>query len=121
LRGIDHRIDSHQFGSRDLTRAPSISIAAEKAGATGHFDIAELHAPFTHQERIVTNALGLGSDVDINPSGGPLAANPMMGAGLLRLGEVANRIMAGTADRGVATATSGHCLQQNLVAVLEGE
>ncbi len=121
IRGIDHRIDSHQLGSRDLTTAPSISIAAEKAGATGGFDVAELHAPFTHQERIVTDALGLGDDVDVNPSGGPLAANPMMAAGLLRLAEVANRIMAGTAGRGVATATSGHCLQQNLVAVLEGE
>jgi len=33
---------------------------------------------------------------------------------------VANRIMSGEVDRGVATATSGHLLQQNLVAVLEG-
>ncbi len=29
--------------------------------------------------------------------------------------------MDGTADRGVAHATSGPCLQQNLVAVLEGD
>ena len=57
----------------------------------------------------------------VNPSGGPLAANPMMAAGLIRIGEVANRIMSGEADRGVAHATSGHLLQQNLVAVLEGE
>ena len=45
----------------------------------------------------------------------------MMAAGLIRIVEVANRISAGTADRGVAHATSGHCLQQNLVCVLEGE
>ena len=31
------------------------------------------------------------------------------------------RITAGEADRGVAHATSGPCLQQNLVCVLEGE
>ena len=31
----------------------------------------------------------------------------VMGAGLLRIAEVANRISAGTADRGVAHATSG--------------
>ena len=45
----------------------------------------------------------------------------MMTAGLIRIGEVANRISNGEADRGVAHATSGPCLQQNLVTVLEGE
>ena len=45
----------------------------------------------------------------------------MMAAGLIRIGEVAQRIMDGDADRGVAHATSGPCLQQNLVCVLEGE
>jgi acetyl-CoA acetyltransferase len=56
----------------------------------------------------------------VNPSGGALAANPMMSAGLIRIGEAAQRIWSGDADRAVAHATSGHCLQQNLVAVLEG-
>lgn len=122
IRGIDHRVDSHNFGARDLTRAPSIAIAAEKAGVSaGKVDVAELHAPFTHQELIVRTELGLADDVLVNPSGGSLAANPMMAAGLLRIAEVANRISAGTADRGVAHATSGHLLQQNLVCVLEGE
>lgn len=122
IRGIDHRIDSHNLGARDLTTSPSLRIAGERAGVgEGQVDVAELHTPFTHQEKIAVEALRLGSDVSINPSGGPLAANPMMAAGLIRLGEVANRIMDGSADRGVATATSGHCLQQNLVAVLEGE
>jgi acetyl-CoA acetyltransferase len=121
IRGIDHRIDSHNFGARDLRRAPSIAVAAERAGATGRFDVAELHAPFTHQEVIVRRELGLGDEVVVNPSGGPLAANPVMAAGLLRLGEVASRITAGDADRGVAHATSGQLLQQNLVCVLEGE
>lgn len=121
IRGIDHRIDSHNFGDRDLTLAPSISIAAEKAGVSGAFDIAELHTPFTTQEKIAATALGLDDNVNINPSGGPLSANPMMTAGLIRLGEVGQRIMDGNANRGVAHATSGHCLQQNLVAVIEGE
>jgi acetyl-CoA acetyltransferase len=121
IRGIDHRIDSHNVGARDLTVAPSISLAAENAGATGSFDVAELHAPFTFQEKIVATELGLGDDVEINPSGGPLAANPMLAAGLIRIAEVANRISAGAADRGVAHATGGQLLQQNLVCVLEGE
>ena len=57
----------------------------------------------------------------MNPSGGALAANPMMSAGLIRIGEAARAIWSGQADRAVAHATSGPCLQQNLVCVLEGE
>jgi len=122
IRGIDHRIDPAALGVRDLTVSPSAQLAAEKAGvADGNVDVAELHAPFTHQEIILRNALGLGDGVDVNPSGGALAANPVMTAGLIRFGELADRISRGEADRGVAHATSGACLQQNLVAVLEGE
>lgn len=122
IRGIDHRADGHHINMRDLTTAPSIAIAAEKAGVgDGPIDIAELHTCFTHQEPIVAAALGLPDDVAINPSGGPLAANPMMAAGLIRLVEVANRIHSGEVSRGVAHATGGHLLQHNLIAVLEGE
>jgi acetyl-CoA acetyltransferase len=121
IRGIDHRIESAVLGLRDLTDSPSTRLAAEKAGATGTFDVAELHAPFSHQELILRDALGLGADVDVNPSGGALGANPMMAAGLIRLGEAADRIIDGRAGRAVAHATSGACLQQNLVCVLEAE
>ena len=122
IRGIDHRIDSHNFGARDLTVAPSLGIAAQQAGVgNGDVDVAELHAPFTHQEKIIATELGLGSGVEINPSGGALAANPMLAAGLIRIAEVADRISAGSAGRGVAHATGGQLLQQNLVCVLEGE
>jgi acetyl-CoA acetyltransferase len=122
IRGIDHRLDPHQPGIRDLSISPSTKLAGEKAGAgAGKLDLAELHAPFTHQELIVRDALGLGDDVRINPSGGPLAANPMMAAGLARIGEAAQRISNGDASRALAHATQGHCLQQNLVCILEGE
>jgi acetyl-CoA acetyltransferase len=122
IRGIDHRVEPIHLGLRDLTVSESTRIASEKAGvADGKVDVAELHAPFSHQELILQEAIGLGDDVSINPSGGALAANPMMTAGLIRIGEVARRISSGDADRGVAHATSGPCLQQNLVCVLEGE
>jgi len=107
---------------RDLARSPSTRLAGEKAGVgRGPIDVAELHAPFTHQEWILREALGLGDEVVINPSGGALAANPMMAAGLVRIGEAARRIAEGKARRAVAHATSGPCLQQNLVCVLEGD
>ncbi len=122
IRGIDHRYDSHQLGSRDLSVSPSTKLAGEKAGAgKGRIDLAELHAPFTHQEIILKQALGLSDDVVINPSGGALAANPIMSAGLARIGEASQRLMAGDGRRAIAHATSGPCLQQNLVCVLEVE
>lgn len=122
IRGIDHRIEQHQLGSRDLTRSPSASLAAEKAGVgNASVDIAELHAPFTHQELILRDAIGLGDDVHVNPSGGPLAGCPVMVAGLERFVHAAGAIHRREATRAVAHATSGPCLQQNLVAVLEGE
>ena len=122
IRGIDHRVEGHQLGARELWSSPSTRLAGEKAGVgRAPVDLAELHAPFTHQEWILREALGLGDDVAINPSGGALCANPMMVAGLTRIGEAASRIHAGEARRAVAHATSGPCLQQNLVCVLEGE
>lgn len=122
IRGIDHRIEPMALGLRDLTTSASTRTAGEKAGVgSGPVDVAELHAPFSPQELILREALGLTDHGNVNPSGGALAANPVMVAGLIRVGEVAQRIMDGTATRGVAHATSGPCLQQNLVCVLEGE
>jgi len=120
IRGIDHRIESHQLGLRDLATSTSTSLAGEKAGAVD-IDVAELHAPFSHQELILRDALNLGDGVKINPSGGALAANSVMVAGLTRIGEAANAIWNGDARRALGHATSGPCLQQNLVCVLEGE
>ncbi|MFE2811147.1 thiolase domain-containing protein [Streptomyces nigra] len=122
IRGIDHRVEAHGLGVRDLTDSPSTRLAAEHAGAFERpVDTAELHAPFTSQEIVLRKALRLGDGVRVNPSGGALAAHPVMAAGLIRIGEAAARIHRGASDRALAHATSGPCLQQNLVAVLEGD
>lgn len=122
IRGIDHRVEAHGLGVRDLTDSPSTRIAAERAGVFERpADTAELHAPFTSQEIVLRKALRLGDGVRVNPSGGALAAHPVMAAGLIRIGEAAARIHRGASDRALAHATSGPCLQQNLVAVLEGD
>jgi acetyl-CoA acetyltransferase len=122
IRGIDHRVEPMALGVRDLTTSASTTLAGERAGVgSAPVDVAELHAPFSPQELILRASLGLADHGNVNPSGGALAANPVMVAGLIRISEVAERIMAGQAARGVATATSGPCLQQNLVCVLEGE
>lgn len=120
IKGIDHRIETFGLGTRDLTKSPSTKLAAEKAGVSkGKVDVAEIYAPYSHQELILREALGLGKDVDVNPSGGALAAHPFVVAGLNRFGEAAQRIIDGKANRAVAHATSGPCLQHNLVSVLE--
>ena len=122
IRGIDHRIEAHSLGARDLTSSPSTALAGEKAGVhNGPVEVAELHAPFSHQELIVREALKLDDNVQINPSGGALAANPMMSAGLIRIGEAASQVMSGNAKRAVGHATSGPCLQQNMVCVVEAD
>ena len=130
ITGIDHRIETHALGARDLTVSPSTRTAAEGAGVfdeSGHapgavnVDVAELHAPFAPQELILREALGLSDSVAVNPSGGALAANSLMVAGLLRIGEAAARIMDGSAHSAIAHATSGPCLQQNLVCALAAE
>src|SRR3954466_14454812 len=130
IRGIDHRIESPALGVRDLTASPSTKAAGETAGARD-IDAAWLHVPYPHQELVLREALGLDSTRAYS------AAGPVMVGGLERLfpapaggGGVggparppaaAAGIAGGKARRAVAHATSGPCLQQNLVAVLEGE
>ncbi|HEU5110591.1 MAG TPA: thiolase domain-containing protein, partial [Micromonosporaceae bacterium] len=92
ITGFEHRIESAALGARDLTTSPSTVAAAKAAGADG-IDVAELHAPFTHQEILLRQALGLGEEVRINPSGGALCGNPMFAAGLARIGEAARAVM----------------------------
>jgi acetyl-CoA acetyltransferase len=122
IRGLDHRIEPHQPGMRDLSTSSSTTLAARKAGYDGGpVDVAELSVTFSPQELILREALGLPAGTNINPSGGPLAANPVMATGLIRFAEVAQRIIAGEANRGVAHATGGQVLQHNMVCVMEGE
>jgi acetyl-CoA acetyltransferase len=111
------------LGARDLTVSPSTAAAAKAVtgGDVSDFDIAELHAPFSHQQLILAEAIGLKNGTKVNPSGGALAAHPMFAAGLERIGFAAEAIIAGSANRALAHATSGPALQQNLVTVLGSE
>jgi acetyl-CoA acetyltransferase len=122
ITGIEHRIETAVLGARDLTTSPSTAASAKEAtgGDAKSIEVAELHAPFSHQQLILAEAIGLGESTKINPSGGALSANPMFSAGLERIGFAARHIFDGSAQRVLAHATSGPALQQNLVAVLEG-
>jgi acetyl-CoA acetyltransferase len=108
-----HRIESGSLGGRDLLR---VGLGAPGGAPV---DVAELHAPFTHQEILLRRDLGLGAEVEVNPSGGALCANPMFAAGLARIGCAAQAVMSGRASAALGHATSGPALQQNLVCVME--
>ena len=123
IRGIAHNIEPHSPGMRDLSRSVSTTAAAVAAGvaALPSVDIAELHASYAHQVPILSAALGLPETTTINPSGGSISDDIPMVSGLIRLGEAARRLMSGTARTAVAHATSGPCMQQNLVCALEAD
>jgi acetyl-CoA acetyltransferase len=123
ITGFEHRIETPMLGARDLTTSPSTAASAKAAsnGDVGSIEVAEIYAPFSHQQLILTEAIGLKPSTTVNPSGGALAANPMFSAGLERIGFAARHIFEGSAQRVLAHATSGPALQQNLVAVLEGK
>jgi acetyl-CoA acetyltransferase len=118
ITGFEHRIEPISLSARDLTVSSSTASAGTAAGVGG-VDLAELHAPFSHQELIISHALGLDDSVVVNPSGGALTANPMFAAGLNRIGEAAKRVWAGESQKALAHATSGPALQQNLVLTME--
>jgi len=123
ITGIDHRIEAHLPTVRkDITTSVSTKLAAEGAGAgKGPIEVAELQAPFSFQELILSESLGLDASTEINPSGGALAAHAVMAAGLIRVGEAANQIIKNGRNRTLAHSTSGPCLQQNFVCVMEGD
>jgi hypothetical protein len=70
---------------------------------------------YPHQELLLMSELGI-DGVPVHSDAGPY-----MVGGLDRIAAAARAVSSGEVDRAVAHATSGPCLQQNLVAVLAGE
>lgn len=137
IHGADQRIELQSIGARDISVSAGAALAARKAldmagvGAAADCDVVELSAANPAEEMILCEAMGL--DVEsatpvLNPSGGPLCGHPLMMSGLIRLGEVFRQISGRAGEHavdgarlGIAHATSGHCLQQNLVFVCGSE
>ena len=122
ITGFAHYTEAHYVGMRDLRTSPATTLAAKAAGIENGapIEVAEIQAAFTHEEPLLVEALGLGADTEINPSGGPLTANPVMATGLVRIAEAAGQIRDKGKHRTLGHSTSGPCLQQNLVCILEG-
>jgi acetyl-CoA acetyltransferase len=130
IHGVDQRAEMQSLGARDLWRSASAEMATARAlemsgiASARDVDLIELSAATPAEEMILREAMKLEPKGEtgpaINPSGGPLCGHPFMMTGLIRLGEVFRRI-GGGAKRGIAHATQGHCLQQNLSFVLAAE
>jgi acetyl-CoA acetyltransferase len=119
ITGFDHRTECHNPSFRSLSDSPSTRIAAAAAGLGDRpVEVAELQAAFTHEELLLRRVLELGDEVAVNPSGGALRSNPIMASGLCRVGYAADHIFGG-GSRALAHSTSGPCLQQNLICILE--
>jgi acetyl-CoA acetyltransferase len=137
IHGLDHRAELQTLGARDLSRSAGTELAAKNAttmaGVSGAaaVDVVELSAITPAEELILCEALGIDAAAKlpvINPSGGPLAGHPFMMTGLIRLGEAFRQLCGRGGERqvpdvrrAIAHASSGHCLQQNLVFVLGNE
>lgn len=141
--------ETYYLGDRDLAVSVSLRLAAEKAYAVAgireperEVSFAELHTNFASEEPIFAEALGLfpegsggrvidagESEIDgripLNPSGGPLGANPFTACGLVRIAEAAAQLRGEAGPHqvrdpriGVAHGRVGFCAQLNAVFVL---
>ncbi|MFN2613669.1 MAG: lipid-transfer protein [Actinomycetota bacterium] len=120
IAGVAHATDAASIGARVVTDASSARVAFERAWSMAGFtsvDIAELHTRFPHHELMLRDIFSLNGST-VNASGGPLAADPIMATGLVRLGDAATQAGA-RGVRALAHATAGHALQSNIVWMLE--
>ena len=142
VTGMGAAIDQHFLAAREPHSLPAAAAAARAAyrmadlDGAGDFDVVEVSAGSTVGELMVVEALGLaeegrgldayaGDSSRLNPSGGALAADPVMATGLVRLHEVA-RVLGGRspssdgrARRGLAHGTGGLGMQNHCVVALE--
>ena len=152
LLGMGHSQEAFSLGARDLTVAKAAQAAAKRAyqmarikNPLNELDVAEVYEPFGFQELMWYEALGfcppgqaaallergvtkMGGKLPVNPSGGALAANPMLATGLVRIIEAAAQV-AGRAGpmqvkkrvkRALAASTNGVALQNCAVFILGG-
>ncbi|MBC7247461.1 MAG: thiolase family protein [Actinobacteria bacterium] len=152
VRGVAHCCDAYHLGDRDLGDVRALQRAAAKAyamagvaDAAREVDLVELYDAFSYMELMWLEGLGfcergeagrltasgatsLEGRLPVNASGGCLAGNPVLAAGLNRMIECALQIRGDAGEHqveGVRTAVAhginGPCGQSHCVWVLGGE
>ncbi|MEM3562788.1 MAG: thiolase family protein [Candidatus Jordarchaeaceae archaeon] len=149
IKGMGNCYDSHYLGDRDLTECSALTTAAKKAYELAdineplkEIDVAEISEPFSYQELLWLEGLGfcqrggagrlidegiteMSGELPVNPSGGMLAGNPYIVAGLTRLVEAVEQCWGEAGKRQVpevetalAHGTTGPCGQMHCVIVV---
>ncbi|MFC1822184.1 thiolase family protein [Thermodesulfobacteriota bacterium] len=144
--GLGYCADAYFIGDRDLSQSASLSKAAQTAyqmagikDPLGELDVAEISETFTYQELMWTEGLGfcepgkgaalleagttgMGGKLPVNPSGGLLAANATLVAGLVRIAEIIRQLrgeagnhQVDNARLGLAHGVNGVCGQAHCV------
>lgn len=123
VTGMGSAMESQFLSEREPGRLEACEVAAgmAKRFAGGKeatsYGLAEVSATSAADEAMVVEALGLAArgkaasaydgDVDINPSGGAIPADPIMATGLVRMHEAANRL-SGRVEGSSATSALVH-------------
>ncbi len=131
VHGMGWATEPSFLGDRDLTTAPALLAAAERAYADAGindpataFDLAEITDATPYAELLAYDALALcprqdwqsrlaaghfnrGSHLPVNLSGGVLTWNPVFCTGMIRIAEVANQIRGRAGAHQVPNARTG--------------
>lgn len=150
ISGMGWATEPSFLGDRDLAQSPALVEAARQAYAeagianpVGSIDEAEVADATPYQELLAYDALGLAprhewetriadgtfgphGALPVNRSGGAISFNPVYCTGLIRIAEIARRVLgrgAGASSgkpvrTGLAHAASGFAMQYNTVVVL---
>ncbi len=116
LDGFGLATDVHGLGDRDLGEAGVLPQAAReacrRAGARpDELDVVEVHDASSAQTLLWREGLGVADDVDFNPSGGAMGAQPGFATGLVRIAEVFDRVKgAGIAHGMTGFVGQAHCV-----------
>jgi acetyl-CoA C-acetyltransferase len=118
LDGFGFATDAHGLGDRDLGVPgvlPQVAAEAYRRAGIGPDapDVVEVHDASSAQTLLWKEGLGVG-DVDFNPSGGAMGAQPGFATGLVRVAEVFERVK----KVGVAHGMTGFVGQAHCVWVL---
>ncbi len=149
IKGMGNCYDSHYLGDRDLTECSALTIAAKRAYELAginkplkEIDVAEISEPFSYQELLWLEGLDfckrgdagrlidegiteMDGELPVNTSGGMLAGNPYIVAGLTRLVETVEQCWGEAGKRQVpevetalAHGTTGPCGQMHCVVIV---
>jgi len=141
VRGVGRQTAPYNAGERTLGRLTALEQAGKRAyeeaalETPSTVDAVELHGKSVFHELMALEALDLvdetpttsvlerefgDGDISLNPSGGTLGANPLIGAGLARVAAAARYLRGDTQTKAIAHSTAGFTDQVHSVAVLEG-